>query len=62
MIHDIVEEKDYELTLDKFNKGFIKWMNFVLKRDGDFARIENFDAEDGDIVIQFAVLDEIVYG
>jgi len=45
----------WHLTLDKFNKGVQIWLN----EGGD---IENYDADDADRIIQYALFDELVYG
>lgn len=53
--------KNYELTLEKLKEAF----NTCLEKDSEtFANIvtENYDYYDVDILLQFAILGEIVYG
>lgn len=63
-LHDFEENKNYELTLDKFLVGLAK---VVGERGLDVlyqGKIDssNIDAEDADAIIQYAIFGEVVYG
>ena len=58
---DTEEDKTYELTLEKLKNAF----NLCLNKDSEtFANIvtDNYDYSDMDILLQFALFGEIIYG
>lgn len=55
-LHDAEEDRIYPLTLDKLMRGIGKHISNGATRD-----IDNWDAEDADCVIQYALFDEIVF-
>ena len=61
ILFDAEVPKSYMLTLDNVIKGIKKTMDW-----GDFKSIEQLmnehDAETADVLIQFAIFDEITYG
>lgn len=60
-LRDCEDGKTYQLTLDKIKNAF----NLCLNNDSEtFANIvtENYDYTDMDILLQFALFGEIIYG
>lgn len=60
ILHDFEEDKEYELTLEKFLNGYK-----LAVEDGIFDGDADGDEYDGgvaDCIIQYAIFDEIVYG
>ncbi len=51
-------ETKFELTLDKFKKG---WEKHIEESSGDFD-LENYDAGDADAIVQYALFGELVFG
>lgn len=66
-LYDAESDDVWELTLDKFLKGFKLWIDFIYDEYGvddyegdvDTGRI---DAEDVDCIIQLALFGEIIFG
>ena len=59
-LHDMEGDEVYHLTLDKFLTGLAKACAFRKQSVDRF--FDGHDAIEADIVVQFAVLGEIVYG
>jgi hypothetical protein len=68
LVIDDAEDMDFEeqtitLTLDKFIKGFQQYANWAVSRNLEVCTdASDIDAELADVIIQFAVFDEIVFG
>ena len=60
-LHDAESDDKWELTKEKFLKGLVKTMEW-----GDYKDVEELmdahDAEVADVLIQYAIFDEIVFG
>ena len=54
------DDKEYVLTLESFAAGCVRAAEFA---DRDFQEfLDDHDANDADVALQFALFDEIVYG
>jgi hypothetical protein len=53
------EDGDEILTLPKFLKGYTKWFQ---QARSDRRNTSDIDAEQADIILQYALFDELVYG
>jgi len=54
---------EYVLTLPKFVKGYQKYAEWAMQKNREvYTDTAYMDAEIGDIIIQFALFDEIVFG
>ena len=65
-LHDAEEDETYELDRDKFLRGL---KMFIEKGNGDLVNIKNkridpadFDSENADCIIQYALFGELVFG
>ena len=60
-LYDAESSDKWELTLEKFMKG----VKFVCEREG-YSSVEdlmdNYDADTADIIVQYAIFNEIVFG
>ena len=60
-LFDAESADKWELTREKFIKGLVKTIEW-----GDFGNVQNLmdghDAETADVLIQYALFDEIVFG
>lgn len=54
-LHDSEAGETYLLTIEKFITGLTRW----LSEGGD---LDNFDADDADRIVQYALFNELVYG
>ena len=65
-LHDIEGNGVFELTLDKFLVGLRLWIEneraFELANDTGRLDIGQIDAAAADLIIQYALFDDIVYG
>jgi len=63
-LHDSEEDETYELTLDKFLAGLAKAIGeggLDVLHEGKIDP-SSIDAEDADVIIQYAIFGEVVYG
>lgn len=62
-LYDEEDDSEYELTLEKFITGLLLFLqenpSFITNSDLDVCQM---DAADADIIIQYALFGEIVYG
>lgn len=66
MLHDYEAEEVYELTLDKFLKGFQLWLQDGGDKHGavEDGKVDcgEIDGEAADSIVQYALFGELVYG
>lgn len=65
-LHDMEESKYYVLTLDKFVRGFKKWVEDGYDRYGAVNGSEvdcgEIDGDMADLIIQLALFGDVIYG
>lgn len=54
---DMEEDESYELTLDKLYRGLEMFI-----KNGGSINIEDYDLEEADSVLQYAVLGDVIWG
>jgi hypothetical protein len=52
-----IEESAYRLTKEKLHKGCQQYADH--KKQFEY---ENFDADDADMIVQYAIFNDIIYG
>lgn len=63
VLKDAEEDETYEIDLDKFVKGYRKYVQWASEKNREvYTDPAYIDAEIADIIVQYAVFDEIVYG
>ena len=62
--YECEQESDgvYTITMDKFKEGCSKYVSYTGKDIKKSIDESNFDADDADMIFQFAAMGEIVYG
>ena len=61
----LIDEEDetvYEITLEKFLQGCAKFTQELGKDIHRSIQNSDFDAEDADMIIQYAAMGEVIYG
>ena len=57
VVDNKIEESSYRLTKEKLHKGCQQYADH--KKQFEY---ENFDADDADMIVQYAIFDNIIYG
>lgn len=66
-LHEVDDDAVYELDIEKFIQGFKLWIENgddeygAVKADGS-VDVYKIDAEMADMIIQYAIFDEVVFG